>query len=197
MCSSDLQIPAPPPPARAAPEIRIEQRNAPSAPGADDVKIMVRSLRVTGSTVFAEADLLALTGFVPGSELAIQTTICNEIRQSGQAVVIDEVATDGLFKTHHVPALYGFQSYISVPIQWNGAFFGTLCAIDPKPNTLNTPAVTGMFKLFADLIALQLETHVHLAQMEKDDPAQFKEVLQQMEKKRIGRSDVEAVEKSD
>ena len=51
----------------------------------------------------------------------------------------------------------------------DGKFFGTLCAIDPKPNTLNTPAVTGMFKLFADLIGLQLDTHIHLAQMEKEN----------------------------
>ena len=80
-------------------------------------------------------------------------------------MVIDHVAKDAQFCGHQTPAMYGFQSYISQPIILpDGIFFGTLCAIDPKPNTLNTPAVTGMFKLFADLIALQLDAHIHLAQ---------------------------------
>jgi len=35
-------------------------------------------------------------------------------------------------------------------------FFGTLCAIDPRPARLNTPETVGMFKLFAALIALHL-----------------------------------------
>lgn len=109
-------------------------------------------------------------GMTPGSELKVQTTICDEIRRSGERVVINHVAEDAQFCGHHTPALYGFQSYISQPIVLpDGKFFGTLCAIDPKPNSLNTPAVTGMFKLFADLIALQLDTHVHLAQAEKEN----------------------------
>jgi signal transduction histidine kinase len=39
----------------------------------------------------------------------------------------------------------------------DGSFFGTLCAIDPKPRRLNTPEVIGMFKLFAELIAFHLD----------------------------------------
>ena len=47
---------------------------------------------------------------------------------------IDHVAEDELFCKHQTPALYGFQSYISMPIFLkDGSFFGTLCAIDPKP----------------------------------------------------------------
>lgn len=96
-------------------------------------------------------------GLVPGSELQLQTTICDEIRQHHNPVVIDHVALDPAFANHHTPAMYGFQSYISVPIMLkNGEFFGTLCAIDPRPNVLNTTAVTEMFKLFADLIAFHL-----------------------------------------
>ncbi len=97
-------------------------------------------------------------GIKPGDELKIETTICNEIRQSGEAVVIDNVATDEKFCTHHTPALYGFKSYISIPIiRRNGSFFGTLCAIDPQPARLNTPEIIGMFKMFADLISFHLE----------------------------------------
>ena len=109
-------------------------------------------------------------GMVPGGELKVQTTICDEIRDSGERVVIDHVARDSAFCNHHTPAMYGFQSYISQPIVMpDGKFFGTLCAIDPRPNSLNNPTITGMFKLFADLIALQLDTHNHLAQVEKEN----------------------------
>ena len=98
-----------------------------------------------------------LFGLVPGSELKLETTICHEIRQSGNGVIIDHVDLDPLFVNHHTPAMYGFQSYISIPIiKQDGTFFGTLCAIDPNPAKLNNPEVIGMFTLFADLISFQL-----------------------------------------
>jgi len=96
-------------------------------------------------------------GLVPGGELKLETTICHEIRQSHQAVVIDHVAEDEAFCGHHTPAMYGFQSYISMPIVLtDGSFFGTLCAIDPRPARLKSPEVVGMFTLFAELIAIHL-----------------------------------------
>lgn len=99
-------------------------------------------------------------GLEPGGELQIETTICNEIREHRQAVVIDDVANDPLFANHHTPAIYGLQSYISMPIVLpDGTFFGTLCAIDRVPRTLNTPATLGMFRLFADLIAFHLDAN--------------------------------------
>ena len=55
-------------------------------------------------------------GLQPGGELKVETTICHEIRQSHHAVVIDHVGEDEVFAGHHTPAMYGFQSYISVPI---------------------------------------------------------------------------------
>lgn len=97
-------------------------------------------------------------GLKPGGELEVETTICHEIRQSGAPVVIDDVDTDSLYCRHQTPAQYGFKSYISMPIvRSDGRFFGTLCAIDPRPRRLNTPETTGMFKLFADLIAFHLD----------------------------------------
>ena len=97
-------------------------------------------------------------GLTPGGELKVETTICNEIRASHEAVIIDSVADDALFCGHHTPAMYGFQSYISMPIiRKDGQFFGTLCAIDPRPAKLNNPDVIGMFKLFAELIAAHLD----------------------------------------
>ncbi len=103
-------------------------------------------------------------GLRPGGELQVATTICHEIRQSRSAVVIDHVAEDQSYCGHPTPALYGFQSYISMPILMpDGAFFGTLCAIDPRPAQLKRPEVIGMFKLFADLIAFHLDAHRRVA----------------------------------
>lgn len=97
-------------------------------------------------------------GLVPGSQLKLATTICNEIRESQEPVVINNVAEDEIFHNHHTPLMYGFQSYISYPIILkNGEFFGTLCAIDPKPADLENPKVLGMFMAFADLISFHLQ----------------------------------------
>ncbi|MBA3766163.1 MAG: GAF domain-containing sensor histidine kinase [Acidobacteria bacterium] len=102
-------------------------------------------------------------GLHPGGELQIETTICDELRDSGQHVVIDHAAEDESFCDHPTPKKYSFQSYISVPIyRPGGRFFGTLCAIDPRPARLNTPETVGMFKLFADLISFHLDAQERL-----------------------------------
>jgi hypothetical protein len=102
-------------------------------------------------------------GLRPGGELQIETTICDEIRESGRPVVIEHVSEDQHFCQHPTPRMYGFQSYISVPIfRPDGRFFGTLCAIDPEPAPLNRPETVGMFKLFADLIGFHLDSQERL-----------------------------------
>ena len=98
-------------------------------------------------------------GLKPGSELKVETTICHEIRESREPVVINHVAEDIGYRGHPTPAMYGFQSYISMPIiRRDGQFFGTLCAIDPRPARLQNPETIGMFKLFAELIAFHLDS---------------------------------------
>lgn len=98
-------------------------------------------------------------GLQPGSELQIRTTLCDEIRGHHQPIVIDEVRTDKDYALHHTPAMYGFQSYISIPIFLkDGSFFGTLCAIDPRPFPLKENKTVKMFELYADLISYHLMT---------------------------------------
>jgi signal transduction histidine kinase len=107
-------------------------------------------------------------GLKPGGELKVETTICNEIRQSGTAVIIDHVAESNEFSRHPTPQMYGFQSYISVPITLaDGRFFGTLCSIDPRPARVNTPEIAGMFHLFAQLIAFHLDAQERLSASER------------------------------
>jgi signal transduction histidine kinase len=96
-------------------------------------------------------------GLKPGGELKVESTICHEIRQNGEAVIIDHVSEDAVYAGHHTPQVYGLQSYISMPIRLaDGSFFGTLCAIDPEPHRLKTPETIQMFEMFADVIGFQL-----------------------------------------
>lgn len=102
-------------------------------------------------------------GLKPGGELKVESTICHEIRQHRQPVVINNVAEDPQWRNHHTPIQYGLQSYISMPIILpDGRFFGTLCAIDPRPAKVNTPEIIGMFRMFAELIGFHLDSQKKL-----------------------------------
>jgi len=108
-------------------------------------------------------------GLKPGSELKIETTICNEVRRHGKLVAINNVAEDPVYRKHATPAHYGFISFVSIPIFLrNGVFFGTLCAIDPRPAVVNTPEVLGILKAFSELIAFQLQAQQRLEVVEAD-----------------------------
>ena len=97
-------------------------------------------------------------GLGPGSELEVETTLCNEVRKYRDVIVIDNVAEDPVYSSHHTPKLYGLQSYISVPILLpDGRFFGTLCAIGSKPANPSNPQTLATIKLFADLIGFQFD----------------------------------------
>jgi signal transduction histidine kinase len=110
-------------------------------------------------------------GLKAGGQLDIETTICREVRGHRLPVIIDNVADDPDYHEHPTPRIYGLQSYISMPIILpDGSFFGTLCAIGKEPAQLRNSKTINMFKLFADLIALQIDaaerlgaTHAQLA----------------------------------
>jgi hemolysin activation/secretion protein len=112
-----LQIPQAPAPARAIPEIRIEQGGAPATPESDSAKITVQSLRLTGNTLYSEAELLALTGFKPGSELtlgelrAMAAKIADQYRKAGyfvaQAYLPAQDIKDGAVTIAVIEGRYG------------------------------------------------------------------------------------------
>jgi signal transduction histidine kinase len=98
-------------------------------------------------------------GLVPGGELPLHSTLCHDVRSTDAAIFIDHASQDPVFCTHHTPRIYQIESYASVPIRLpNGEYFGNLCAIDAKPHKMREPRVIAMFELFAQLIALQLES---------------------------------------
>lgn len=97
-------------------------------------------------------------GLTPGGELQIQTTICNEIREHGQAVVFDDCSLDPDWRNHPVPILYGFKSYAAFPIVLaSGEFYGTLCAIDPVARTVSGEGVVAAMRDYAARVARVLD----------------------------------------
>ncbi len=96
-------------------------------------------------------------GLKPGDELEIKKTICNDIRASGHVIAIDDTDADPYWWNHPVPILYGFHSYVSLPIFVDGDFFGTLCALDdaPREHSLkhSLPELERMAQAIAVLIA--------------------------------------------
>jgi signal transduction histidine kinase len=102
-------------------------------------------------------------GLQAGAQLEVTTTFCNEIQDHRQPIVIDKASEDPSYIGHQTPLLYGFESYIAVPIiRRNGEVFGTICALDPKPAPLREAGLLPSMNLFAELIAAQLDLEERL-----------------------------------
>jgi signal transduction histidine kinase len=98
-------------------------------------------------------------GLKPGGQLELHTTLCFESRAARAPIIVDHFSEDATYKGHHTPAIYKLESYISVPIVTpSGEYFGNLCAIDSRPARVSEPRVVRMFEVFANLIAMQLES---------------------------------------
>jgi len=104
-------------------------------------------------------------GLKPGDGLDVTTTPCEEVRDTGAAVIIDHVSESDQYRHHHTPRIYGFQSYFSIPVfRPDGQYLGTLCGIDPEPKRLTDAVTVSTLQLFAELIAKQLESEHSLGE---------------------------------
>lgn len=122
--------------------------------------------RVTGDQWVACAvhDGIAF-GLEAGGTLELKTTLCKKVRDTRAPVVMNEATKDIEYCNHPAPKMYGFESYISVPLyDAHGEYFGTLCGLDPKPADVDNPKVREMFKHFSELISLQLAANDQLAE---------------------------------
>ncbi|WP_428959975.1 GAF domain-containing sensor histidine kinase [Xanthomonas oryzae] len=101
-------------------------------------------------------DTLSL-GLRPGDELPLATTFCDSVRVRGNSVWFGHASDDPVYHEHPSPRLYGFESYVSVPIKFDdGSVFGTLCALDPQPRVVDAPLVEKV-ELLAQLLAAQIQ----------------------------------------
>lgn len=117
-------------------------------------------------TACAVRDEIAF-GLGVGGQLDVRTTLCDEVRTQRETIVFDHAAEDPRYADHQTPRIYGLQSYISTPIiRADGGYFGTLCAVDPNPRHVSKPETVETFRLFAKLIAAQLDADERLAASE-------------------------------
>lgn len=126
--------------------------------------------RVTAQswTALAVFDQLGF-GLKPGDEVELTNTLCSEVRMYEKPIIIDDIASDETYNCHPIPRDFGFQSHISVPIYvGDSGFWGTLCSVDPEPNTLDNEKIRSLFSFLANLIGEQLETHMLLKANKKD-----------------------------
>ncbi len=148
------QIPPAPALQKAVPEIRIEQGGMPASAAADTVKIRVNTLNVTGQTLYSEAELVALTGFTPGSELTLSelrgmaAKIAAYYRSKGyfvaQAYLPAQDVKDGSINITVIEGRYGSvtlrnQSKLADPLATgvlDGLNSGDTIAIAPLENRL-------------------------------------------------------------
>jgi len=111
------QIPPPATPARRDPEIRLEPSTAPANPADEQTRILVNSLRVTDARIYTEAELIALTGVRPGTELtlgdlrAMAARITDHYRKNGyfvaQAYLPAQQIMDGAVTLRDIEGRYG------------------------------------------------------------------------------------------
>jgi len=115
--------------------------------------------RVTENSWNACAILDRLEFGLPiGGSLDVSSTLCEQVRDTLEAVVIDDVSESLQYCDHHTPKIYGFKSYFSIPLfRPDGEYFGTLCGLDPLARDLSGTATLRNLNLFAELISRQLE----------------------------------------
>jgi hemolysin activation/secretion protein len=148
------QIPPAPIPEKAAPAIRIAPAAAPASPASDAAKITVNKLQVTGARVYSEAELVALTGFKPGTELSLgdlrgmAARITGQYRSAGyfvaQAYLPAQDIKDGVVTIAVIEGQYGKvavrnQSKLSdglIQSQLGGLNSGDTVAIAPLESRL-------------------------------------------------------------
>lgn len=109
-------------------------------------------------------------GLGVGGQLDVNTTLCREVTDRLEPIVIEHAAADTDYCNHPTPKKYGIESYIAVPVVLHGGrTFGTLCAIDTEPAHLKKGAVVPSFKLFAELIAVQIDREIGLLELKASD----------------------------
>ncbi|WP_308410605.1 POTRA domain-containing protein, partial [Janthinobacterium sp. ROICE36] len=111
------QIPVAPQLPKAPPAIRVQQGNVPATTLGDTTRITVQRLKVTAPPVFTESELVASTGFVPGSELtlgelrAMASKIASYYQNRGyflaQAYLPAQDIHDGVVQISVLPGQYG------------------------------------------------------------------------------------------
>ena len=160
------QIPVAPQLPKAPPAIRVQQGNVPATTVGDTTRITVQRLQVTAPPVFTESELIASTGFVPGSELtlgelrAMASKIASYYQQRGyflaQAYLPAQDIEDGVVHISVLPGQYG-QVQLRNQSKLSDGLAGTILAgLDGQ--VISTPPLERRLLLLSDLPGVQVSS---------------------------------------
>ena len=160
------QIPVAPQLPKAPPAIRVQQGNVPATTLGDTTRITVQRLQVTAPPVFAESELVAATGFVPGSELtlgelrAMASKIASYYQNRGyflaQAYLPAQDIQDGVVQITVLPGQYG-QVQLRNQSNLSDGLAGTILAgLDGQ--VISTPPLERRLLLLSDLPGVQVSS---------------------------------------
>jgi signal transduction histidine kinase len=100
-------------------------------------------------------------GMAAGDTLDVDETICKEVRDGLESIVIADTAADPRFCDHPVPKRFRFRSYISVPVRLpDGSYYGNLCALDAEPMKVDPGPLRATVELLAELVARRVAGEV-------------------------------------
>ena len=160
------QIPVAPQLPKALPAIRVQQGNVPATTVGDTTRITVQRLQVTAPPVFPESELIASTGFVPGSELtlgelrAMASKIASYYQERGyflaQAYLPAQDIEDGVVQISVLPGQYG-QVQLRNQSNLSDGLAGTILAgLDGQ--VISTPPLERRLLLLSDLPGVQVSS---------------------------------------
>ena len=160
------QIPVAPQLPKAPPAIRVQQGSVPATTVGDTTRITVQRLRISAPPVFAESELLAATGFVPGSELtlgelrAMASKIASYYQNRGyflaQAYLPAQDIEDGVVQINVLPGQYG-QVQLRNQSNLSDGLAGTILAgLDGQ--VISTPPLERRLLLLSDLPGVQVSS---------------------------------------
>jgi hemolysin activation/secretion protein len=161
------QIPPVPVQPKAIPDIRVERTAPPAAPDAAGVRIVVNALSVTGATRFAEADLVAATGFQPGIELdlaglrTLATRISDFYSRHGyfvaQAYLPAQNVSDGAITVAVIEGRYGQVTLNNQTDVSNGLAQSVLSGLDTG-DLVYMPPLERRLLLLSDLPGVRVKS---------------------------------------
>ena len=129
-----------------------------AAPLADEAKIVVSALHVTGHTIYPEAELLALTGFKPGGELTLSELrgMARKISDHyhrhayfvAQAYVPPQDIKDGAVTIAVIEGAYGNVTLNNQTNLSNDVAYGLLAGLNPGDPIVVSPLERRLLLLF-------------------------------------------------
>jgi GAF domain-containing protein len=133
------------------------------------LKLVTRltGMRFAGIAKFTDSEWVACAvydeihiGIQEGEVLELETTLCNELIENPQALIIPSISRSERYAGRPVVKKYAIESYIGVPISLpDGQLFGALCLLDSKASSFDNPDLVETLGLFSRLIGCIVFSH--------------------------------------